>query len=428
MTTYIDIIIATIIFLIIIIYNLIQKHKNKNYLKKDLYKKTKLLTKILYALSGLTFIIFLIINLLINGNDTSIEATITYILNALSISLIFLPISLSTLYLKYFKDEENYSHIKTIITSKITKRLLNKYNKAGINIIVLSNNEQLDIKSIEVTEFKKSHLKKTIQIKTDNLNLLDKYLVESTIIKETKNLDNLYNQIYNSRGIHDNYIKSFKYILTTHIPLIISNIILTILGFPPTTNILLISIIKLITIYNTDFVYKKTPYEKDIMERKTKPSNIIIVKQEILFILIESFCITFLTTIPYMGCLSGGTSFIFANTLYLLIYFYSCLFLTHSYSNDTFILINLIKSYKHLPTFIYTILFIIFIVSINFIPYLNTENVGLKNNISSMLFGLLAIILLEIIKLARFTTTKGKKKNEHKNNKKHKRSKLNNSR
>ena len=428
MKSYIDIIIATLIFIIINIYNSIQKNKNKNYLKKDLYKKTNLLSKILYLISTLTFIIFLIINLVINGNDTSIEATITYILNALSISLIIFPLSLNTLYLKYFKDEEKYSHIKTIITTKITKHLLKKYNKAGINIIILSNIEQqLDIKSIEEKELKKSHLKKTLQIKTDNLNLLDKYLVESTIIKETKNLDNLYKQIYNSRGLHDNYIKSIKYILTTHIPLIISNIILTILGFPPTINLLLVGILKLITIYNIDCIYKKLPYEKDIMERKPKPSNILIAKQEILFILIESFCITFLTTVPYMGCLSGGSSLIFANTLYLLIYFYSCLFLTYSYSNDTFIIINLIKSYKHLPTFIYTILFIIFIVSLNFIPYLNTENVGLKNNLSSMLFGFFTIILLEIIKLARFTTMKGNKKNEHKNNKKHKRSKLNNS-
>ena len=48
-------------------------------------------------------------------------------------------------------------------------------------------------------------------------------------------------------------------------------------------------------------------------------------------------------------------------------------------------------------------------------------------NISCILFSLIPIVSIEITKLARYFTLKGKKKNENKNNKKQRRSKSNNS-
>ena len=59
---------------------------------------------------------------------------------------------------------------------------------------------------------------------------------------------------------------------------------------------------------------------------------------------------------------------------------------------------------------------IILTILICFIPKDGFINIGLKNYISALLISLISIIFIEITKLARYTTTKGIKRNGSKDN------------
>lgn len=419
MTTNTNLIISLIILILIIIHNLYQKKKYNNSYKSNLYQKTKKLKIYLYILSALSFIICIIINLIINGNDPSIKTTITYLINSLSIAIIISPLTISNLYIYSFKDEEKYSHTKTLITNIFNKKLYRKIIKAGINIIYLSEKTpDYKLKTINESEIKKSLLSKNIHIKTTNLRILDKIINKENTLKEFNNLESLYQRIEQSRGIHDNYIRSINYIIRTYLTLIITYISLLIAGFPIEYNILTVMILKALTIITTEHIYKNLPFDTDIMERKVKDKNIFIGTQEILFTIFESFCISFTCTIPYMYALSQGGSQVLGNTMYLIIFIYIQLFIVFSKISDSFILINIFKSYKNIRLIIYTIICILMIVALNLTPILNTRNIELQNNMACLLFSLIPIIFIELIKLARYSTKKGKKKNELKNNKK----------
>lgn len=427
MTNTTNLIISAILLVLIIILNIYQKRKSSEIYKDTLYKKSNKLKKILYLLSCLTFIVVLIINLIVLGNDPSIKTTITYLVNSLSMLILISPLTLSNLYINYFKNEEKLSHTKTIITNKIDDKLLKKFKKADINIILLSKEKQnLKLKVIEETQIKKSLLTKNIHINTDNLNILDKLINKENTIKEFKNIKKLYNDIYNARGTHDNYIRNIKYIIRTYLSLIISYIFLLIMGFPVVYNILLVIILKIFTILTSTLVYKKLPYDKDIMERKVKNKKILLGKQETFLTIIESFCVSFAITLPYMFVLSQGSSQELANTLYYIVFIYIELFLTFSNISDSFIIINIFQSIKNIRLIFYTIISILLVLFFNYTSIFNTRNIYLQNNLSSILFSLVPVIFIELTKLSRYLSMKGKKKNELKNNKKQRRSKSNN--
>ena len=139
MTTTTNIIISFIILLILIIYNIYISKKHNQSLKLELYKKIKKIKIILYLVSIIIFILFLITNLLPLGTSPTNKEIITCIINALSVSLLALPLSLETLYITTFTNEEKYTYIKTIITTIYNKEYITKLNKAGINVILLSN-------------------------------------------------------------------------------------------------------------------------------------------------------------------------------------------------------------------------------------------------------------------------------------------------
>lgn len=423
MTNEINYILSTIILLTIIIINIYQRKKQKNIYKDTLYKKVNTFKKVLYLLSCLTFIIVLILNLMIYGNDPSLKTTITYLINSLTIATLVSPLTLSNLYITSFKDEEKYSHTKTIITNKIDKQLFKLYKKADINIILLSEKEnKLNIPIIEENNIKKSLLSKNIQIKTKKLDILDKLINKDTTIKEFNNIQDIYTKIYESRGTHDNFIRNIKYIIHTYLSLILSYIFLSVMGFPPIYNLLLVLILKLSTIITSNIIYKKLPYDKDIMERKVKNKNIFMCKEEIFLTIIESFCISFAITIPYMFTLSQGGSQELANTLYYSVFVYIELLLVFTKLNDSFFIINIIKSLKNIRLILFTIFSIGIIVLFNFLPIFNTRNIYLQNNISCILFSLIPIVFIELTKLSRYFSTKGKKKHELKNHKKQRRS------
>ena len=423
MTNYADLIISLCLFIFIIIINFIIIKKKSITYKSKLYQKTSNLVKFLYLITFLLFVISLIINLTINGNNPSTKATITYIVNSLSIAILCLPVSLQNLYRINFKDEEKFSHIKTIVTNIIDKKYLKKFTKAGINLIILSKeNTDIKINTINEEEINKKALTKNILIKTDNPKIIEKYINKEDTLYEFNNLNIPYEKIKKARGVHDNYIRTIKYLMITYLPLILSYFCLSLLGFPTIYNLLLVILLKIFTMLTSNFLYRHLPYDKDIMERKVKDKNILFGKQELFLTIIISFFIFFAITLPYMSSLSQGGSIQLANTLFILVFIYSNLFLTFSTLSDSPLIINIIKSYKNIRLIIFLIICILLIVIFNFTTYFNTRNIYLHNNISCILFGLISIIIIEITKLARFTSLKGKKKNESKNNKKYKRS------
>lgn len=419
MTYKTNLIISSVLLFIIIIINIYQKRKYTDNYKDTLYQKTTILKKILYLLSCLTFIVVLIINFVLSEDTFSIKETLNYIINALSISLLVSPLTLSNLYITSFKQEEKISHIKTIITNKIDSNLLKKFKKAHINVILLSSTKNnLNLSTIEESQVKKNLLSKNIHIKTDNLNLLDNLINQETTIKEFKNIKKVYNDIYIARGTHDNYIRNIKYLIRTYLSLLISYLFLTIMGFPVVYNLLLVIILKIFTIIISNFIYKKLPYDTDIMERQVKDKNIFLGKQEVLFTIIESFCISFAITTPYMYALSQGSTQELANTLYYSIFTYTELFLVFSAISDSFILVNIFKSLKNIRLIIYTIISILLVLFFNYITIFNTRNIYLQNNLSCLLFSMIPIVFIELTKLSRYLSMKGKKKNELKNNQK----------
>lgn len=416
MSQIINIAISAILLIILIIHNIYQKKKYKNVYKDVLYKKTNKIIILLYILSFILFIIVLITNIILTDNSLS---TLSYIINALSISILVFPLTLSNLYIKSFNEEEKISHTKTIITNKLNKEQYIKFKKAGINIILLSKEKnKLKLPIIEENEIDKSILIKNIQIKTNNLNILDKLYNKDNTIIEFNSLEKTYNNLYLARGTHDNYIRNFKYIIRSYTSLIISYIFLIIMGFPAIYNLLLVLILKTFTIITSQYVYRKLPYDKDIMERKVKNKNILLGTQEFFFNLIESFCISFAVLIPYMYMLSQGGSQPLGNTLFFIVYLSSQLFIIYSNLSDSFILINIFKNIKNIRLIIYTIITILLIIFFNYCNIFETRNIYLQNNIAAILFGLIPTAFIELTKLSRYLTVKGKKKNESKNNKK----------
>lgn len=409
MTTTLNLIISFIILFLIITYKIIINKKSKNNYKGPLFNKIKKITLIFILLSLLIFIIALLFNL--NNNIKTI------IFNALSIGLLSYPIYLQTSYNSYFKDEEKLSHIKTIVTNIYDEKSIKKFNKEGINLIVLSSSiKKTKIKTISDTEISRKLLKNNLIIKTTNQKILDKIIDKKHTYYSFEELDNAYTLINNARGKNDNFIRTFKYLILTHLPLILSYLFLSVIGFPIEYNLLLTIIFKLFIILTSELVYKKMPYDVDITTRAPKEDEIIMGKQEMFFTIITSFIIFFVITIPYMLIISQGGSQAFANTLFFNTFIYSNIFITLSLISESNILKNLLKALTNFRLIIYILICIVITLIFNYTKYFNTRNIELHNFISCILFSLISILFLEVIKLARYTTIKGVKKNEHKNN------------
>ena len=409
MTSNLNLIIASLLLIIIIIFKIIIIHKHKVNKNKTLYQYTKRLIIASIIISIVVFASSLLIN--ISNSTTSLDDTITSLINAFSISLITFPISLITLYHTSFQDEEQISHIKTIITNNFDSTLIRKFNKAGINVIIFStNNYPSKIKTIEVEEIEPKLLHKNIQIKTDDYHLIENTIDKKNTIYVLDNLKDFYLKLKKSRGTEDNYIRGIKYLIITYFPLILSYYFLSILNFPITYNLLTIIILKIYTIINSEYLLKNLPYDTDIMTRKPKPTNIFIGKQETIFLILESFCILFILNIPYMLAIVENGPEDFANSLFYTLFIMINILYTISIISDSNIIKNMFKSLKSISLIIYFILSIGLICLINFTNFLDTTSIGWHNCISCILFSLIAISINELIKLARFTTTKGRKK------------------
>lgn len=379
----VDLIVTISIILIFIIYTLINSKKNINK-NSNIYLKTKKIIILLYILSIIIFLIELIANSIID------KLSINTLLISLTIGITLLPISITNLYKTTFNDEEEYLSINKVITTiKPTDKLIKKYKKAGIII------ENI-----------------TKKINKQNTN---------EIIYEYNNLDNLYLKIMNARVTYDNYIKALKYNFITYIPLLLIYIFVPLAGFPFLYRYPLMFIYKLVTLINTELIYKHLPYDNDVENRKPKPYNMFIEKQEILFTIIETLVITFALSIVYMYILAADGNIVLANSILMILFTFTNIFITIVHISEKPLYKNIIIIFKNIRLIIWLIIMLLLSYLISYAHTYNIYYIGIQNYSGCILIGFLFTLTYEIIKLARYTTVKGVKKNV-KNNKKHKRS------
>lgn len=412
-------IILSIIFLIlIIIIKTINIIKNKTTNKESIfYKKERKIISITLILS----VIILISSFILNKYLLNLKL-LPSILNSVSLFILSLPLSIHNLYNTYIKDEENICYIKTIITKElINKELLKKINKAHINVVTITTKET----KLGLPIYKKTDL----NIKTMRKNIIINSRTTKDIITEynerlnfvyTDNLEETYNNIINARGKCDNYIRTIKYNLLTYIPLIIAIIFINyVMLFPFPYTLSLSLLMKLLTIIVSQYIYKKLPHDTDIPTRKGRDKNIFFYKQETLLLIFQSIPIFIGISLPYTYFLAYGATETFANTTLFMIIIFINIFLTYVNLSEKITIKNFIQIIKNKYLAIYTLLLTVIIIILNYLNIFNTEKLEIKNIIGCIIVAFFFTVCYDIIKFARYTTTKGIKKHEHKSNKKY---------
>lgn len=422
MNTNYNIILSVIFFILIIIIKAINLIKYKSINKDSiLYKKEKRLTIILTIMSIISFIVLLIISKYTNTN----QSTLSLILNALSVLVLLMPISIHNLYNTYINDEEKYTYTKSIITNKvIDKNLLKKYNQAHINVVIVTTQEnKLKLKEVKKSELHIKQMRKNTYIKSRSVKeIIEKYNNKMDFIY-TVYPEETYNKIIQSREVCDNYTRTIKYNFITYTSLILSIIFINyVMGFPFEYNLSLSLLLKLITLIISLMIYKKIPADTDIPTRRQKDKNIFMYKQEILLLIFQTVPIMIILSMPYMYFLASSTTQTYANTIFYLTFIISNIFLTYVNLSESITIKNMIQIIKNKYLLIYTILLVLISIILYYINIFGTEKIGLQNVVATTIISLVATVIYDLIKLARYTTMKGSNKNEHKNNKKLRRS------
>ncbi len=393
MNIYVNLFFSILVILVIMTFKVLNIRKNKDNYKGALYRKSRIFNIFLYIIAIVLFAYLFIINL------KTYNALISFI-NALSIAILFIPSGINTLYQTSFKDEEEFAHLKYVVTDEYDSRVIRKLNRAGISVICL--NDKFD-KAISVEELD-GLTNRNVTVNTKDYKKVLTKLDNSAYFEY---INDAYDIINHSRGVHDNYIRTIKFNLAIYGGLLFSIVAFLVQGFPLYYNLFNSVVLKVFTYLNAEYVYKHLKFDTDIMLRKPKPNNILLGFQEILITLIEAFCICFALTIPYMYILANSGALKLTYTILTITLIYSCIWLTYSYLSERTFITNLLDSLKNKKLMIITICLIIFTILINFIPKDGFMNIGVKNYISALLISIISIIFIEITKLARYTTTKG---------------------
>lgn len=385
-----------------------------------LLQHEKKLCKILTIISVILIPFLLITNHILNG-----YTLINNILNTLSVIILLLPISIHNLYNTYIKNEEETLYTKTIITTKeISKKLLKQINKSHINVVFITTKEtNLNLPIINKEDIKTKELRKNIIINSNSYKtIINKYNQKLNYIY-TDNVEETYNTIIESRGVCDNYIRTIKYNIITNSSLLLSMFFINyIMGFPFPYTLSLTLLIKLSTLLISHHIYNKLPYDTDINTRTIRDKNIYLYKQEKFLMFFQISLIMIGMSLPYMYFIAYGTTLTYANTVLFLTFIFSNIFLTIVNLSEEITFKNIIKTFKSLPIIIYIISLIIITIILYYLNTFQTEQISLRNYLASAFVALISTIIYDITKFARYTTLKGSKINEHKNNKKHKRS------
>lgn len=383
-----------------------------------LLQHEKKLCKILTIISVILIPFLLITNHILNE-----YTLINNILNTLSVIILLLPISIHNLYNTYIKNEEETLYTKTIITTKeISKKLLKQINKSHINVVFITTKEtNLNLPIINKEDIKTKELRKNIIINSNSYKtIINKYNQKLNYIY-TDNVEETYNTIIESRGVCDNYIRTIKYNIITNSSLLLSMFFINyIMGFPFPYTLSLTLLIKLTTLLISHHIYNKLPYDTDINTRTVRDKNIYLYKQEKFLMFFQISLIMIGMSLPYMYFIAYGTTLTYANTVLFLTFIFSNIFLTIVNLSEEITIKNIIKIFKSLPIIIYIISLIIITIILYYLNIFQTEQISLRNYLASAFVALISTIIYDITKFARYTTLKGSKKNEHKNNKKHK--------
>lgn len=419
MNTTINIILSIILLMIIIVIKIINYKKNPSINKEStLYIREKKLCKILTIIS-ITLIPFL----LITNNILNDYTLINNILNTLSITLLVLPISIHNLYNTYIKNEEELLYTKTIITTKeISKKLLKQINKSHINVVLITTKEtNLNLPIINKEDITIKELRKNIIINSNSYKTITNKYNQKLNFIYTEEVEKTYNEIINSRGVCDNYIRAIKYNIIANSSLLLSMFFINyIMGFPFPYTLSLTLLIKLTTLLTSHHIYKKLPYDTDINTRTVRDKNTYLYKQEKFLMFFQISLIMIGMSLPYMYFMAYGTTLPYANTVLYITFIFSNIFLTLVNLSEEITIKNILKVYKSLPIIIYIISLIIITIILYYLNIFETEQIGLRNYLASAFVALVSTILYDITKFARYTTMRGSKKHEHKNNKKHK--------
>lgn len=383
-----------------------------------LLQHEKKLCKILTIISVILIPFLLITNHILNE-----YTLINNILNTLSVIILLLPISIHNLYNTYIKNEEETLYTKTIITTKeISKKLLKQINKSHINVVFITTKKtNLNLPIINKEDIKTKELRKNIIINSNSYKtIINKYNQKLNYIY-TDNVEETYNTIIESRGVCDNYIRTIKYNIITNSSLLLSMFFINyIMGFPFPYTLSLTLLIKLSTLLISHHIYNKLPYDTDINTRTVRDKNIYLYKQEKFLMFFQISLIMIGMSLPYMYFIAYGTTLAYANTVLFLTFIFSNIFLTIVNLSEEITIKNIIKIFKSLPIIIYIISLIIITIILYYLNIFQTEQISLRNYLASAFVALISTIIYDITKFARYTTLKGSKKNEHKNNKKHK--------
>ncbi len=409
MDIYVNLFFSILLAVVIMTFKELNVNKNKGTYKDTLYRKTRVIHGILYGLSLVLFIIFFILN----RKEYNI---VTSIINALSIALITIPLSINTLYKTSFKDEEKYNHTKYVITDDYDINIAKKLNRAGIKIIYLSSDSENKYVSLE--ELETYDIRRNIAVDTNDYEKVLKIVPDSLY---SDSLEGAYKLIKQSRGVRDNYTRTIKFNLAIYGGLLFTVIAITVQKFPLYYNLFLTMLLKVLTYLNAEYVYKHLPFDTDLMYRNPMPENVWIGFQELFITFLEAFCICFAFTIPYMFILANGGILSLTYTILVITLLFIMLWLSYAYLSEKAFLVNIWKSFKSIRLICIAIGMILLTVIVNFIPRTGFMNIGLKNYFSALFISFIPIIFIEITKLARFTSKKGRVKNV-KNNKKYKRS------
>ncbi len=404
MNIKLDIIMSLIILFLIIIYKVYQFKRYKLIYVGNLYKRSNGICKVLLSLSiliGIGSLLFFYINKNLN---------IRNVLFSISFLVCVLPINLFNMYRMFFLDEEKYTHIKTVITNKIPdKELFKKYLKAGINIVIFSKEKlKYKIDKVSIKDINRRTLKKCCIVNSDDIKVVNKYLVDDVIVINN-DLDKLYDNIYHARGVHDNYIRSIKYIFVLYFSILVSNIVFMIGNFPACTNISIMLLFKLLSLLCIEFIFKDLKYDIDIMDRKVKDSNVIVGKQECLLLFMISMLILFAISIPYMFIIVQSDNIGLVRGLYYVILIYCMLFFNYYNYSEKIYIINIINSFKSIRMIIYLICSIVLSILISKIKYLYVSDMVLKNYFSCILISLIICIIFDVFKFSRWLSNRRKR-------------------
>jgi len=408
-------IIALIIVIVLIIINIRIKKKNPN--KNPLIRKVK---RIKIGLVVLSFVLFAWAGYFCYKNLDTYDMTNkdiikTCLLEGITAFILCLPLSIDSLYESILK-EDKISHTKFVIAKEYNKEYLRKLNAAGIHVY-FEISKKVKNNKLSLEEALKFPAGNYYISSRDSKRLKNDYLYRSD-----KSLEEVYDLIQEERGKHDNYIRTLEFDILLYAPLIISLIVFYLQGFPIGIDCLMVSILKLGTFLVSHFILPKMPYDVDLMERYPKNYTDLFGEQEWIMLSLESFCLCFVITIPYMFLLSEGTSVAFAGTTFICTYLDTIVFLLFSLFSGKLLVKNIIPTIKFKWSRYFLLMLIILSIGVNFIPYYLLDNIGLQNYLVSIVIALIAVFFLEFTKIARYFTMKGRKKNVFKNYQKRSRS------